>query len=494
MLEGLRKNRKIIIWVIVISFLATIFIAWGMHFMGGKNEKNYVAKINGKKISIGEFSSLYNEWLNRYKEMYGDALDDEMAENLRRMLLSNMIASELLYKEAVKEGIKVTKEEIEEIIKSAPIFKNSSGQFDAGRYAQGKKVLPKSWWKAQEKESRMTLMAKKLEAQIKMSIKITGEEIREYSREKNMSLKISYLPIPRASFSSISVSQEELNKFYDEHKEEFRKPDQVKVEYLAARKPSENDVPDSGTRGIIIKNISMIMENALKDLDKGQDLKSVGKKYSLETGETPLFDKKQMATDPDFQVFTRAAFTLSDPGEIADITQSTNYYYIIKMIKRIDAYVPGLDEVKNTIEKNLKAEKQDTLAKAKAEEILKKLNAGGEKEFASGIKTTPFFSAEGEIPGFSGEKEIKGAVFELGKGKWSAPLKTNSGYCLIRLDERRIPNVTDTTQIDTQLKEELLQIRQYQALQEWFAALRKTAKIENVLYPEKKEEAEKNKY
>jgi len=256
MLEVLRKNVKLIIWIILASFLATIFIAWGMHFVGGRGEKNYVAKINGKKISNEEFYSVYQEWISRYKEMYGEALDDQMAENLRRLLLGNMIASELLYKEAAKAGIKVTKNEIEEVVKMSPIFKNDRGEFDPGRYAQGKKVLPKTWWRAQEQETRKTLMAKKLEMQIKMSVKVTDEEVREYFKEKNMSLKISYLPVMLASFSSISISPQELRRFYDGHKEEYRKPDQVKVEYLAARKPREEDIPDSSTRETIIKNFS----------------------------------------------------------------------------------------------------------------------------------------------------------------------------------------------------------------------------------------------
>lgn len=488
MLEVLRKNMKMIIWVILISFLATIFIAWGMHFMSSRqDEKNYVAKVNGKKITSEEFYSVYRDWINRYKEMYGEALDDEMTENLGRLLLSNMIASEILEKEALKSGIKVTKDEIEELVKMAPIFKNDQGQFDPGRYTQGKKVLPKTWWKAQEEEAGKTLLAKKLEMYIKMGIRVTDEEVQNYFKEKNMSFKISYLLIPRTSFTSVSVSQDELNNFYAEHKDEFRKPDQVKAEYLAARKPSEEDIPDSKTRETIIKNIGITMENALKDLDKGQDLKAVGKKYTLEVGETPLFEKKQFATEPDFQVFTRAAFTLSDPGEVTDIVQSTNFYYIIKLIKRVDAHIPPMDEAKDTIEKEIKANRQDKIAKTNAEEILKKLKAGETKEYASRIKPTPFFNAEKEIPGLSGEREAKKVVFELGRNQWSEPVKTTSGYCLVRLDDRKIPTVVDMTQIDT-LREELLQIRQYQATQEWYANLRKNAKIENVLYPEKKEE------
>ena len=489
MLEVLRKNMKLVIWIILFSFLATIFIAWGMHFTGGRGEKNYVAKINGKKITNEEFYSLYRDWINRYREIYGEALDDEMAENLRRLLLSNIIAGELLYKEALKEGIKVTKDEIEEVVKMSPIFKNDKGEFDPGRYAQGKKVLPKTWWKAQEKETKKTLMARKLEAQIKMAVKVTDEEVRQYFKEKNMSFKISYLLIPRSSFGSVSVSQDELKKFYEIHKEEYRRADQVKIEYLSARKPGEEDIPDSSTRETIIKNIGITMENALKELDKGQDLKSIGKKYSLEVDETPFFEKRQFIQDLDFQVFTRAAFTLSDPGEITDIVQSPNYYYIIKLIKRVDAHIPGLDEIKDAVEKEIKTDRQDTLAKARAEEILKKLKTGKIKsataDWQASIKTTPFFSAKGEIPGLSGEKELKKVIFELSKDEWSEPVKTSNGYCLLKLDARIIPTVVDATQLGT-LSEELLQIRQYQTAQEWFANIRKNAKIENVLYPEQK--------
>lgn len=482
MFETLRKNMKTVIWVILISFLATIFIAWGMHFAGRRGEKNYVAKINGKKIDNEEFYSIYRDWITRYREIYGEALDDEMAENLRRLLLNNMITNELLYGEAKKSGIKVTKNEIEEVIKMSPIFKNDKGEFDPGRYTQGKKVLPKTWWKVQEKEARKTLMAKKLETQIKIGVKVTDEEVKDYFKEKNMNFKISYILVPQESFTSVSVSQSELNKFYEEHKEEYRRADQVKVEYLAARKPREEDIPDSSTREGIIKNIGITMENALKDLDKGQDLKSVGKKYSLEVGETPLFERRQLATDPDFQIFTRASFTLSDPGEITDIIQSPNYYYIIKLIKRIDAHIPPLEEVKDTIEKEIKSDKQSVLAKGKAEEILKKLKTGDIKEYASTIKTVPFFKAEDEIPGLPRERDVKKVIFELASGEWSEPVKTTKGYCLVRLDARIIPTVVDMTQIDT-LSQELLEIRQYQTMQEWYAALQKNAKIENVLYP-----------
>ena len=141
MLEGLRKNMKAIIWGIIVVFLATIAIAWGLQFSGRGGPKNYVAKINGKKVTYEDFNSVYSQWAERYRKTYSDDFDDAMAENLKRMILNNLVFNELMYQEALKNGMKTTGYEIDEALKSLQIFQNESGQFDPNRYMQGKKVI-----------------------------------------------------------------------------------------------------------------------------------------------------------------------------------------------------------------------------------------------------------------------------------------------------------------------------------------------------------------
>ena len=489
MLEGLRKHMKTIIWAIVGTFLALIFFGWGMQSQSLKGQKDYVAKINSKKITYAEFNELYRTWADKYRKTYGEAFDDKMSEELQKNLVKSLILNELLYQEANRNNLKIGRFELEETVKNLPIFRNEQGQFDPRRYEEGKKVLPKSWWEGQQKEVERTLLSRKLELRIKNAVKVSDEDVISYNKEKNVLTKIDYIIVPRTSFSNASASEQELKTYYDKNSENYRKRDQVKVEYGAVRKPSENDMPDSGTRSLITGSLKKTMNQALQDLKAGKDMKSVGRKYSIETEETPFFERTWMMENPDFQIFTGAAFTLSDPGELTDIVESENYYYIIKLVKRIDAYVPGLEEIKGEIKKMVVSAKQEKLAKNKADEIYSKLSAGQEKNYSGMVKSTSFFKIEDEIPGLKKENQIKSEILRIESGKWSKPLQITDGYCLIKVSGRKMPARPLDEKQFSELKNELLQVRQYLMIQEWYKNLQDRSKIENILFPEKKEGA-----
>jgi peptidyl-prolyl cis-trans isomerase D len=493
MLEGLRKHMKAIIWSIAGIFVALIFFGWSMQGAGIKGQKNYAAKVNNKKITYEEFNDLYKTWSEKYRKTYGDSFDDQMSEELRKNLIKGLILNELLYQEASRNGIKISKFELEETIKTLPIFYNEQKQFDPQRYEQAKKVLPKSWWDAQTKEIERTLLSRKLELRIKSMVKVSDEDVRNYFKEKNVLTKINYIDIQHSSFNDVSATDQELKNYYEKNKDAFSKKDQVKTEYLAARKPSEKDLPDSATRSVITNNIKKAMENAFQDLKAGKDLRSTGKKYSFETEETPLFERTWNTENPDFQIFINAAFTLSDPGELTDIVESENYYYVIKLIKRVDAYVPPLEEIKEQIKKLIVSEKREKLAKDKAEDVYSKLMNGEEKNYSGIIKSTPLFKIEDEIPGLKKENQIKGDILKIEAGKWSKPLQITNGYCLIKVTERKMPAGILGEKEFSELKNELMQLRQYLVVQEWYKNLQDKSKIENALFPEKKEAAEEEK-
>lgn len=485
MLEALRKQTKLIIWIIIGSFLATIFIAWGMHFTGADGEKNYAAKIGNKKITYTELNNSLRQWAEEYRQAQGQMPDEKIYENMRQLILNNMIYSQILYSAALKAGIKASKQEIDEIVKVSDIFKNpQTGQFDASRYMEGKRVLPKSWWTAQEKEAKKLLMMRKLEAQIKTGAMASEDDAKEYYKEKNMSVRLSYCQILFENFSSVPVSQEEIVKYYEGHKDEYEKPDQVKVEYLEARKPTEQDISDSSARTVIITNLKTTMEKALEDLDKGLSINAVASKHSLESAETPFFDRTKTPDNEDQAIFVKGAFTLSDPGELTPIFETTNFYYIIKLVKRIDAYTPELKELQPKIEKEIKAAKESELAKAKAEDIFNKLKSG-DKTVSANIRTTAFFKIDDDIPGLGKQQELKQEIFGLLKNEWSAPIKTEKGFYLLRMDALQVPEAKNlSAEKLSELKDELTQVKQYQISRQWFSDLQKANKIDNRLYNE----------
>lgn len=55
MIQTLRNNAAIIMWVVIVAFVATIVFAWGMDLSSHNRVKDSIGKINGKDISLRTF-------------------------------------------------------------------------------------------------------------------------------------------------------------------------------------------------------------------------------------------------------------------------------------------------------------------------------------------------------------------------------------------------------------------------------------------------------
>lgn len=61
MLKTMRKNTKIVLWIVIAAFLGTIVFAWGMQYTASQQMKNYVAKVNGEKITADEYLFYFDQ-------------------------------------------------------------------------------------------------------------------------------------------------------------------------------------------------------------------------------------------------------------------------------------------------------------------------------------------------------------------------------------------------------------------------------------------------
>ena len=68
MIQQMRKNAATIMWVVIVTFVATIVFAWGMDLSGRTKVHNTVGKINGKEIPINYFEKMVEQ--ERQKERY----------------------------------------------------------------------------------------------------------------------------------------------------------------------------------------------------------------------------------------------------------------------------------------------------------------------------------------------------------------------------------------------------------------------------------------
>lgn len=168
--------------------------------------------------------------------------------------------------------------------------------------------------------------------------------------------------IQRNLENKVTVTDEEIKKYYQEHKDEFKAEESVKARHILIRVP---EGADAKAWKDAEKKAEMIRQKLLK----GEDFAKLAKEYSEDPGsknrggDLGYFSKGRMIPE-----FEKAAFSLKK-GEISRPVKTSFGYHIIKVEDRKAAGQLKLDEVKDEIRKRLIQEKERKLQ----EEVLSRL-------------------------------------------------------------------------------------------------------------------------
>jgi parvulin-like peptidyl-prolyl isomerase len=157
-----RKNVRIILWIITILIIPGFFL-WGVGIEGSRKSQ-FAAVVNREPITLREFYDQLWKVEEKYKELFGEnynQLRDKL--NLEKNVLESMIREKLLFQEARKRRIKVYKNEIINVIKQDPAFKNEKGEFDEEKYKQILSSYPDEELVKIEDQIRKEILIQKLE-------------------------------------------------------------------------------------------------------------------------------------------------------------------------------------------------------------------------------------------------------------------------------------------------------------------------------------------
>ena len=157
MLSSIRNNRKalsIVLWLVIIAFVATIFVVWGV---GEKsNALGYAAKVNDKIITYEEYQTRYKMADDEIRR-YGGAVQ---IENLPARVLQSLINEKLMLIEAERFNIPATDLELVSYIRSIPSFQ-VNGEFNIDQYEmvlRNNGLNPEQYEKAVKDEIKMRKM------------------------------------------------------------------------------------------------------------------------------------------------------------------------------------------------------------------------------------------------------------------------------------------------------------------------------------------------
>jgi peptidyl-prolyl cis-trans isomerase D len=490
MLRKLRNQKKLLsffLWLVIIAFVGTIFLVWGM---GGKvGGDNYVIKVNDNKISYNEYQLAYENTSNTLRQLFGDNVEKiPEFKNLKRMVIDDLIERYLLIEEAEKSGVFVTDAEVLNTISSTKAF-FVDGKFDRNRYIEVLRfngMYPEAY----EETLRKDILVSKMENLIKNAVEVTKQEIEKEYAYRNTTAVIKYLSIdPNKYRSKVSFTDEDLKAFFEENKEDYRIPEKIKVKYVVfdednfdkdivvtdeeaeayflQHKEQFHQSEQVEARHILVrvndfenkeeneKALSKI-NKARDEIKKGAAFEKVAENYSEDIsakngGYLGFFKRGEMVKE-----FEEAAFKL-EPGQVSDIVKSPFGYHIIKVEKKLEEKDLSFDEVKERIIERIKEEKEKNQFKNYVYEtykdILTESNISAYLTKHPGelsVYETDYFTKGENIPPFRENDEVKNIIFNLEVAEVSPILDIDGKKYIVEVSDKKasyIPNFEEVKEL-----------------------------------------------
>lgn len=489
MLSSIRNNRKalsIVLWLVIIAFVATIFVVWGVGEQ--TNTLSYVAKVNDKIIT-------YEEYQNRYKladdeiRRYGGAVQ---IDNLSKRILESLIAEKVMLIEAEKLNIPATDLELVSYIRSIPSFQNN-GVFNLDQYEavlRNNGLTTEIYEKSVKDEIKRTKMTSLIYQT--QSIADDKEIENEYNYRKS-TINLKYAAIPLNTFektAQATPSDNELKAYYDMTKEVYRVPAEIKLKYITFDKNkylASYDVPDEVAKDYFNSNkqhytqkesadVSMIfikaqgsdnvtaaakskIDEAYKELESGKSFAQVADNYTDKQvtpadGHKGIIEKGSLSKDVEDVIFKTEANTFSKPFKTMD------GYYIVYVHSKKPAKEYTFEEKKDEIKASIKNTAADDIFNRYTLEQFSKLADNGgitalQKESADkfDIKDIDFISEKAFFPitAVAINPDLKAALFKLDKGGISQRVVDGSIVYIFEVVDKKPSYIPEMDKVKEQL-------------------------------------------
>lgn len=182
-----------------------------------------------------------------------------------------------------------------------------------------------------------------------------------------------------------------------------------------------------------------------------------------------------------------AAFAFgASEGELSDVIETEKGFYVMRLTGRNDTGFRALDDdLKKRITAELVREKKEQALEKMLAELSAKPGAtletieAGNKAFGI-VQADDIRWVDGYIPGYGIDRPLVEAISGMKPGVLSKPVRTTAGYALVRLDKRVMPGDVDIKKVKVNVMPNLVRAKQEQFFAEYFASLRKNAKIEDL--------------
>lgn len=233
MLQDIRDNAQGTIAKVIIGLLIISLSIWGMDaIVGGFSGEPEVATVNGDSITEREFlRTVQLETQQRLMQM--DSPDPSMLDEdqIRRDVLESLIQERVLTLDAQAQGLELSDADIDALITQMPQFQ-VDGQFNRDRFVATVRNVGMGVGEFRE-NLRKNYVVNQIRASIAQTGIVASENVAQLLRIQNQTRDFRVLTVNADSLSEqITVTEEEIQAFYDDNADQFREPEQVHVAYI----------------------------------------------------------------------------------------------------------------------------------------------------------------------------------------------------------------------------------------------------------------------
>src|SRR5438067_515672 len=463
MLRFLRKYSSSIGVKILYGLLAALFILWMGGGIGGERRQD-VAVVYGQVISHGDLEQATAALTRQYEQLLRGSRSADLLRslNLSGQALDQLIEQALLRHEAARLGVAVPTADIDDTVKRLPRFQQN-GRFDRSlleAYLRDERV-PGEF----EDAIRQELLKQRLEALVTDGVGVSDGELEERYRFDHERANLAFVRSAAADLAAtITLSDEELQKYLDEHADAYRVPARVRARYVAYRpadivskddevaeyyalhKDDKFTEPEQvRARHILVKTAADAgpdaktaarkkAEELLAKVKAGADFAALAKERSEDAGSAAnggdlgLFTRGRMTP-----AFEEAAFALQGGG-LSDVVETPFGFHVIKVEEHRPGGAKPLETVHDEIADTLKRERSLALARKQAAEDRRKIARGAPfAEALAGrtIEETPPFAKGAEVPGVGRVPGFAESAFALREGEVSDLIESPDAIYLL---------------------------------------------------------------
>jgi peptidyl-prolyl cis-trans isomerase SurA len=196
--------------------------------------------------------------------------------------------------------------------------------------------------------------------------------------------------IGREVGSHMQVSKEEEQRFYDEHKSELQRPEQIRLsEILAAPSTANGASPDDPQQIAAAKSKA---EDLLAQIRGGAKFDEVAKKNSngptaAQGGDLGFFKRGVLAKELEDKTFAMT------PGDVSDVIRTKQGFVILKVVEHQAEGIPPLKEIEPRVQDAIYMQKLQPALRAYLQKLREEasihINPGFVDSGASANETEP---------------------------------------------------------------------------------------------------------